>query len=215
MQQGVLELQAFYIGLAVKRDFVGELQAGEDFGLQGDLLVELQEFRLLIFHSLLPERLNGVILILGGFEGCVVDHIGQERAANLHLYGRVANPIRGSLIGQEGHLDNDGLPFLLFVASHPPQALVDLFGEVNLQHGASAQLFDERIKTSLVKIGRLTGQYRRHSHNTGERGGNRSFDRAGLAGIGKGLLTHRKQEQKLINRTLCRRVRAGDGHKKQ
>ena len=101
----------------------------------------------------------------------------QERAANLHLYGRVANPIRGSLIGQVGHLDNDGLPFLLFVASHPPQALVDLFGEVNLQHGTSAQLFDERIKTSLVKIGRLTGQYRRHSHNTGERGRNRSFDR--------------------------------------
>ena len=27
----------------------------------------------------------------------------------------------------KGHLNNDGLPFLLFVASHPPQALVDLW----------------------------------------------------------------------------------------
>ncbi len=72
----------------------------------------------------------------------------QERAANLHLYGRVANPIRGSLIGQVGHLNNDGLPFLLFVASHPPQALVDLFGEVD---PAST----ERAPSSLISALRL------------------------------------------------------------
>jgi len=84
-QQCILELQPLYIHLAVYRHFIGGLQSIDDFGLQGNLLVELKEFPSLLVHGSLPDGLNGVSLILGASHGCAVNLIGQERVANVRL----------------------------------------------------------------------------------------------------------------------------------
>jgi hypothetical protein len=51
---------------------------------------------------------------------------------------------------------NQGRALLRFITAHPPQALKDLFCEVDLQWCLRAKLLNGRKKTTLIDLLRLT-----------------------------------------------------------
>jgi hypothetical protein len=74
------------------------------------------------------------------------------------------------------HFGNDGCPFLLFIASNPPQAFVDFFSEINLKNGFGIQLNNELFEPLSVICNRLTWENGVNSQNLRECFGGGAFE---------------------------------------